>query len=155
MQMLSSLIVATALSMAGSANPPCAHPCIAKVPLSIERYFEGLERVSRAGSNEDDIERILELFTVDGRYVHVDYEADFDIESWRAAFLRNLNRGAYANGPDDCIVITNHIPGNETSAIEYTHGTNVDGACAPKDDERLLAVFYMKGDKIRRVEELW
>jgi hypothetical protein len=132
-----------------------AHPG-PPVPASVAAYFERLEDVFRAGSDAADVDRLLALFSEDGRYVHLKYEADFDLAAWRAAFLSNIERGAFTASADDCIAVTNHIPGDGVAAIEYAYGTRGRaGDCQPGGDERLLALFHLEGGRIGKVEELW
>jgi hypothetical protein len=125
-------------------------------PASVEAYFDRLQDVFRADSDAADVDRLLALFTGDGRYVHLKYAADFDLAAWRAAFLRNIDRGAFTASADACIAITNHIPGDGVAAIEYAYGTRSGGGdCRPANDERLLVMFQLEGERIARVEELW
>src|SRR5690606_12040385 len=109
-----------------------------------------------ADSDAADVDRLLVLFTPEGRYVHLRYEADFDLAAWRAAFLGNIARGAFTAAADACIAITNHIPGDGVAAVEYAYGTRgPGGGCEPAEDGRLLALFHLEGGRIGRVEELW
>lgn len=152
-----TLWLAAALALASSpgnaATAPHSGP---SAPASVAAYFERLQAVFRDSSDAADIDRLLALFTEDGRYVHLKYEADFDLAAWRAAFLRNLERGAFTASVDACIAITNHIPGDGVAAIEYAYGTRGHGGdCRPEGDERLLALFHLEGERIGKVEELW
>ena len=95
-----TLWLAAALALASSpgnaATAPHSGP---SAPASVAAYFERLQAVFRDSSDAADIDRLLALFTEDGRYVHLKYEADFDLAAWRAAFLRNLERGAFTASP--------------------------------------------------------
>lgn len=150
-----TLLLTAALALASS--PGGAAPAFRPAPpASVQAYFERLEAVFRADSDAADVDRLLALFTPEGRYVHLRYEADFDLAAWRAAFLRNIERGAFTAAADACIAITNHIPGDGVAAIEYAYGTRgPGGGCEPGEGERLLALFHLEGGKIGKVEELW
>ena len=150
-----TLLLAAALALASS--PGGAAPAFRPAPpASVQAYFERLEAVFRADSDAADVDRLLALFTPEGRYVHLKYEADFDLAAWRAAFLGNIARGAFTAAADACIAITNHIPGDGVAAIEYAYGTRgPGGGCEPGEDERLLALFRLEGGRIGKVEELW
>ncbi len=63
----------------------------------IKSYFAALDKVSRKYSSIEDIDSLLTLMHDNVKYIHVEYEANFDKESWRKAFIRNLKRGAYQN----------------------------------------------------------
>jgi hypothetical protein len=150
-----TLLLAAALALASSPGgaAPVSRPA---PPASVQAYFERLEAVFRADSDAADVDRLLALFTPEGRYVHLKYEADSDLAAWRAAFLRNIERGAFTAAAEACIAITNHIPGDGVAAIEYAYGTRgPGGGCEPGEDERLLALFRLEGGRIGRVEELW
>ena len=151
-----TLLLAAALALASSpaGAAPDSRPA---PPASVQAYFERLEAVFRADSDAADVDRLLALFTPEGRYVHLKYEADFDLAAWRAAFLGNIERGAFTASADDCIVITGHIPGDGVAAVEYAYGTRGPGGdgCRPDSDERLLALFHLEGERIGKVEELW
>ena len=144
-------LLCAAIPQAASAATPGPPP-----PASVTAYFDRLQDVFRADSDAADVDRLRALFTEDGRYVHLKYEADFDLAAWRAAFLRNLERGAFTAAAEACIAITNHIPGDGVAAIEYAYGTRgPGGGCEPGEGERLLALFHLEGGKIGKVEELW
>ena len=120
----------------------------------VRTYFHALDNVFRAGATVADIDHLFSALHENVRYVHVEYEADFDRESWRAAFLGNLERGAYNNGPERKIGITKVIHGKHHMAVEYSHGeVQPDGKW--KSGEPLLALFRFTDGKISRIEELW
>lgn len=135
-----------------SASPALAAP---EIPPVIAAYFDHLATVYRAGSTQDDVEDLLELMTDDVRYVHVAYGAEFDLESWRAAFLHQQQSGRYTDPEDACLAVTNTIPGNRHYAVEYVAGRHSGGTCQPSDDPRQLVVFSVTNGKLARIEELW
>jgi hypothetical protein len=124
-------------------------------PDVISHYFDRLDSVYKAGSTEADIENLLDLMTPDVRYVHKVYEADFDLESWRAAFNRIQTGGGYQNPDTFCSAITKFIPGNGYHAVEYAAGSVSGNMCIPNDDTRMLIVFSLRDGKLARIEELW
>lgn len=84
---ITSLLLAN-ITLAASCDPTCQ--------LSqINSYFAALDKVSRKDSSIKDIDSLLALTHDDVKYIHVEYEANFTKESWRNAFIRNLERGAY------------------------------------------------------------
>ena len=94
----------------------------------IKLYFSALDKVSRKDSSISDIDYLLALMHDDVKYIHVEYEANFNKGSWRKAFIRNLKRGAYQNTTKNEKRIINSILGKNHIAIEYSHGvTQEDG----------------------------
>ena len=117
-------------------------------------YFQALDKVFRDGSTVADIDALFSILHDRVRYVHTDYEADFQREAWRSAFVSNLERGAYRNGPERQIGIMSVIHGKHAVAVEYSHGEMLpDGTW--KGDEPLLALFRFTDGKISLIEELW
>ena len=150
------LPLAAALALAAAPGATAQAATAPPAPAAVAAYFERLQDVFREGSAAADVDRLLALFTQSGRYVHLKYDADFDLAAWRAAFVRNIERGAFTASAEDCIAITNHIPGDGVAAIEYAYGTRTGpGDCRPDTEERLLALFHLEGERIARVEELW
>jgi hypothetical protein len=138
----------------GVPAPAAAAECDAECMLeAVEAYFGALDRVSRRGSRVRDVDRLLELLHPDVRYVHVEYEADFSRAEWREAFLGNLERGAYAGGPEDQIRVLSSIPGKHHLAVEYAHGVAEDGEW--EGGESCLALFGFTDGRISLVKELW
>jgi ketosteroid isomerase-like protein len=120
----------------------------------VEHYFEALDRISRRGATVDDVDRLLALLHPAVRYVHVEYEADFGRAEWREAFLGNLERGAYANGPENEIRVLRSIPGKSHLAVEYSGGlVGDDGAWTA--GESYLVLFAFTEGRISLVKELW
>ncbi len=124
--------------------------CAAACQLAhIEAYFEALDTVYKEGSTVADIDALLALLHEDVRYVHVAYEADFDRATWRAAFMRNWERGAYANEAEQATHIVEVLHGKNHAAVAYDPGS------ASLAEEALLVVFRFTDGKISRIEELW
>lgn len=120
----------------------------------INSYFDGLDKVSRKGSNIKDIDALLALTHDEVKYIHVEYEANFTKVSWRKAFIRNLERGAYQNTEKNEMRIINTIFGKNHTAIEYSHGVvQQDGTW--QQTKPLLIVFGFTDGKISLIKELW
>ena len=120
----------------------------------VNTYFAALDKVSRKGSSIKDIDRLLASMHDDVQYIHVEYDANFNKQSWRKAFIRNLERGAYQNGQNNEKRILNTIFGKNHIAVEYSHGViQQDGSW--KQDEPLLVLFGFSEGKIILIKELW
>ncbi|ATC97227.1 hypothetical protein [Pseudoalteromonas tunicata] len=120
----------------------------------INSYFTALDKINRKGSTLNDIDSLLDLTHDDVKYIHVEYEANFTKESWRKAFLRNLERGAYQNSANNEMRIINTIFGKNHTAIEYSNGViQQDGTW--QQTESLLVLFGFKDGKISLIKELW
>jgi len=128
---------------------------VPQVPEPISSYFERLDTVARTGSTKGDIEKLLSLMTEDVRYVHSNYQANFDLASWRAAFYRRHDNNGYSEPDESCTKITNSIAGRSHNAIEYIQGENKSGTCTAIDGQLKLVIFSLDDEKIQRIEELW
>mgnify|MGYP000291147561 CR=1 FL=1 len=137
------------------SNTTFAASCESTCQLNqINSYFAALDKISRKDSTPDDIDSLLALTHDDVKYVHVEYEANFTKESWRKAFIRNLERGAYQNSVNNEMRIINTIFGKNYTAIEYSHGViQQDGTW--QQTEPLLVLFGFTGGKISLIKELW
>lgn len=120
----------------------------------IQAYFSALDKISRKGSSENDIDTLLSLTHEQVEYIHLAYDANFTKSIWRQAFVRNLERGSYQNTDKNQIRITKQIFGNNYTAIEYSHGLiQADGTW--QATEPLLALFGFTDGKISLIKELW
>lgn len=158
MKPITILMSMSVLLIAGcgvAAETPVVTPPTFKIPPVITTYFDRLDNVYKSESTEDDISLFLDLMTDDVRYIHYDYEADFDLPTWRKAFSRIHKNGGYSKSQTFCTAITNSIAGNNAHAIEYAVGDMSGGMCVPEKSERMLVVFKLDGEKITRIEELW
>lgn len=139
----------SALAQAQSCDNACKQELITQ-------YFARLGQVFQAGSAEQDVEHLFELFHPDVKYQHLDYEADFALDEWKAAFLRNLEGGAYKAPAKASIQVQKMIHGKHHTAVEYAYGTlDEQGQWHPDNDERLLALFGFEDGKIVLVREYW
>lgn len=129
--------------------------CDSKCKLAqIETYFDNIDKISKTGSTERDIETFLDHVHADVKYEHFEYGADFTKESWREAFLRQLKKSSYNSGPEDEARILNVIFGKSHVAIEYSYGKiGEDGIW--KAGEPYFALFGFKGGKISLIREYW
>ena len=147
--------IALSLACLIASNMAIAASCDSSCQLAqITSYFSALDKISRKGSSIEDIDTLLALTHDKVKYIHVEYEANFDKASWRKAFIRNLERGMYQNSDKNEKRILNVIYGNNHTAIEYSHGViQEDGSW--KQTEPLLALFGFTDGKISLVKELW
>lgn len=150
-----TLIISFILSSLIMTKSAIAANCDSECQLTqINAYFSALDNVSRKGSNVKDIDALLSLTHDTVKYVHVEYEANFNKESWRKAFIRNLERGAYQNSIQNEMRVLNSIFGKNYTAIEYSHGViQSDGTW--QQSEPLLVVFGFTDGKISLIKELW
>ena len=120
----------------------------------VDAYFRALDKVFQEGATVAEIDALFSILHDRVRYVHADYEADFEREAWKAAFVGNLERGAYRNGPERQIGILKVIHGKDAVAVEYSHGElQPDGTWS--SGEPLLALFRFTDGQISLIEELW
>ena len=148
-------IIGLAITFLMVSNPTLARECDSSCQLSqINSYFSALDKVSRKGSSIEDIDSLLALTHDDVKYVHVEYEANFSKETWRKAFIRNLERGAYQTTAKNEKRVINSIFGKNHTAIEYSNGViQKDGTWIK--DEPLLVIFGFTDGKISLIKELW
>jgi len=120
----------------------------------VNSYFKALDKIARKDSSIKDIDFLLGFTDDDVKYIHVEYQANFTKDSWRKAFIRNLERGAYQNNESNEIRVLSSILGKNHLAIEYSHGViQADGIW--QQTEPLLVIFGFTDSKISLVKELW
>jgi len=120
----------------------------------VNSYFKALDKIARKDSSSKDIDFLLSFTHDDVKYIHVEYQANFTKDSWRKAFNRNLDRGAYQNNESNEIRVLSSILGKNHLAIEYSHGViQADGIW--QQTEPLLVIFGFTDSKISLVKELW
>jgi hypothetical protein len=140
------------LTLASTAS---ASSCESTCQLDlVNSYFKALDKIGKKGSSSADIDFLLNATHDDVNYVHVEYEAKFTKGSWRKAFIRNLERGAYQNNESNEIRVLSSISGKNHMAIEYSHGViQTDGMW--QKTKPLLVIFGFTDSKISLVKELW
>lgn len=136
-------------------NKSFAVECKSECQLEqVKLYFAALDKVARKGSTSNDIDALLELTHENVKYIHVEYEANFDKKTWRNAFLRNLELGRYQNTEENEKRILRSISGKNYLAVEYSRGiVHSDGSWS--GSEPLLALFGFTDGKISLIKELW
>lgn len=139
---------------ASASSNDCDSAC---KEAQIKSYFKRLSAVYKEGSTSADVDRLFELLAPDVRYVHKEYEANFERAEWRDAFIGNLKRGAYGKDESELIEVTKLIHGRRYSAVEYRYmRRRDDGTLEPADDQGgLLALFGFDGERIALIEEYW
>lgn len=136
-------------------QPALAVNCNSTCQLTqVELYFNALDKISLNDSTVADIDALLSLTHENVEYIHVEYQANFSKESWRKAFIRNLERGAYQNTKNNEIRISNTIFGKDYVAVEYSHGVILSNN-EWQASEPLLALFGFTDGKISLIKELW
>jgi hypothetical protein len=140
-------LISSKLALASSCDSTCQL-------TEINSYFSALDKVSRKNSSIKDIDSLLSLTHDDVKYVHVEYEANFNKASWRKAFIRNLERGAYQNTSINEMRILSSILGKNHIAIEYSHGV-IQANGTWQQTESLLVIFGFTNGKISLIKELW
>ena len=141
------LLLASARTYAVECGPDCQ---LEQVKL----YFNALDKVSRKGSTIADVDALLSLTADKVKYIHVEYEANFNKTTWRKAFIRNLKRDAYNSGVKDKTIILNTIYGKNHCAIEYSKQRLLPNGTWEKDEPR-LALFGFTDGKTSLVKEFW
>ncbi len=136
-------------------NKAFAEDCDSSCQLKqAKAYFSALDTISRKGSDIKDIDALLALTHADVKYIHVEYQANFNKTSWREAFIRNLKRGSYKKGKENEVRITNSIFGKQHVAVEYSNGViQADGSW--QQTKPRLAIFGFTEGKISLIKELW
>lgn len=149
------LMLGLVLTSLVSSKQVLASSCDSACQLTqINSYFSALDKVSLKNSSVQDIDSLLALTHDDVKYIHVEYEANFNKQSWRKAFIRNLKRGAYQNSANNEKRILNSIFGKNHTAIEYAHGViQADGTW--QQAEPRLVLFAFTDGKISLIKELW
>ena len=146
------LVIGLFLSFASSASEA---ECDSECKLAqIEVYFDNIDKISKKGSTEKEIEAFLAHVHDDVKYEHLEYGADFTKDVWRSAFLRQLNRGSYNDGPESEARILNVIYGKHHAAVEYSYGkVEADGTW--NKSTPYFALFGFKERKISLIREYW
>ena len=131
--------------------PTCDSSCQLK---QVNLYFDALAKVFRDGSTEQDIDALLANMHDSIQYIHVEYMAEFNKDTWRQAFVRNLKNGAYKSGPKDKMVILNSIHGKSHLAVEYAYDTEKPDGSIERGN-KLFALFGLTDGKISLIQEYW
>jgi hypothetical protein len=145
----------TGLSFIILSNSSMAKGCDEFCQLEqVKAYFSALDKVAKKGSTSTDVDALLALTHDDVKYVHVQYEANFTKDSWRKAFLRNIELGRYQKTDKNQIRILNSIVGKNHLAIEYSHGVFQENGKWEKTNN-YLAIFGFTDGKLSLIKELW
>ncbi len=149
------LIIGCALICLTFVKTASASSCGSTCQLDlVNSYFNALDKIARKDSSIKDIDFLLGFTHDDVKYIHVEYQANFTKDSWRKAFIRNLELGAYKKNETNEIRVLSSISGKNHLAIEYSHGViQADGVW--QQTEPLLVIFGFTDSKISLVKELW
>lgn len=142
-----ALLITSSYALAVDCNEGCQ--------LSqVKAYFSALDKVAKKDSTVEDIDALLAITHDDVKYIHVEYDANFTKETWRTAFLRQLELGRYQDTDKDQIRVLNSISGKNHIAIEYSYGViQEDGTWEKTND--YLALFGFTDGKLSLIRELW
>lgn len=144
------LLICLALS-----NVVFAEDCQSTCQLEqVKAYFSALDKISKKGSTSRDIDALLSLTHDQVKYIHVEYQANFDKKAWRIAFIRNLKRGAFNKNQENEVRVINSISGKNHIAIEYSDGVVQPDGSWQQIKPRLVLFAFTKG-KISLIKELW
>lgn len=148
---LLTAILLTSASVIKASETQCDNACMLS---GAESYFNALDKVAKKNSTSKDIEALLALMHPSIKYEHIEYGANFDLESWRKAFNRQLKLGRYDNGPENQIRIIKTIYGKSHIAVEYSHGLlQQDGTW--QSDQKMFALFGFTDGKVSLIREYW
>ena len=120
----------------------------------VKAYFFALDKVAKKGSTSSDVDALLALTHDDVKYIHVQYEANFTKDTWRKAFLRNIELGRYQKTDKNQIRILNSKEGKNHIAIEYSHGV-IQANGKWEKTNKYLAIFGFTDGKLSLIKELW
>jgi len=153
--MIQVLKIASILALLIVAKPTLAQACDSNCQLAqITAYFSALDKVARKGSTLADIDTLLALTHENVKYVHVEYQANFSKDTWRQAFISNLEKGSYQKTDKNQIRILEFIEGKDHIAVKYSHGViQQDGKWQPTAP--YLALFGFTDGKLSLIKELW
>jgi hypothetical protein len=148
-------VILTGFSFIILSNSVMANDCDEFCQLEqVNAYFSALDKVAKKGSTSSDVDALLDLTHDDVKYVHVQYEANFTKDSWRKAFLRNIELSRYQKTDKNQIRILNSIAGKNHLAIEYSHGFIQENGDWEKT-EKYLAIFGFTDGRLSLIKELW
>lgn len=119
----------------------------------INAYYAGIDAIMMAGSTIDDIDTFLRGLHNDVRYIHEEYGAEFDKDTWHRAFIRQREQGSYNNGPDGKTSVLRVIHGYKFAAVEF-RSRYTEGATQIETPPR-LAIFRFTDGKISQIKEHW
>lgn len=155
MRSLSGIVLATLgfFTTAAAGAAPCNSQCQQGI---VDRYFQQLSQIYKTGSTAADIDVLFNTLTSDVQYQHLNYQAQFDRAQWHSAFTNNQNLGRYQQPRNLVIKVDHYLHGQGYVAVTYSYGVrDAEGTWQPQGDQQLLAVFALREDKIRSVQELW
>jgi hypothetical protein len=129
----------------------CLNDCQSRL---IHTYYQKIDKISMRGSTEKDVTVFLDSLHENVRYIHSQYEASFDKDTWRAAFLRGVNSGRYQDTKEAITTINKIIHGHNYAAVEFVSRYNDQDGNLSVAPPR-LAVFKFQGGKISLIQEHW
>lgn len=103
---------------------------------------------------EAGIESVMALMHEDMRYVHREYDADFDRAMLTDGFRRRLERADTRNSTN---TITNLIAGKNMVVVERStaYERRTETGWEKRGEEDLVTLFEFRDGKIWRITEYW
>lgn len=147
-----ALLLCVTLIRTVSAQEYCDSQCQRSL---IDDYYSKINQAVQRHSTEEHIDTFLATLHDDVVYLHDEYEAEFNKSTWRQAFLRQMERGSYANTTQASTLVKSVIHGYQTAAVEFVsrYAENDDSALTASPPR--LAIFKFKDNKIVFIQDHW
>jgi len=159
--------VALILSAGGFAGNVCAEDSFSESISSkaycnnqcqrslIEQYYAKINRATMHDSSLEHVDDFLNVLHDDVLYLHTEYQAEFNKDIWRKAFLRQIENGRYNNTEEAGTSIESIIHGHQTAAVEFIRYYNDDETNELITTPKRLAIFKFQDDKIVFIQDHW
>lgn len=135
-----------------SADTHCDNQCQL---ILIKDYYQKINLSVLQHSTTENVDEFLDSLHEDVVYLHKEYEAMFDKKIWRKAFLRQMERGGYANTVEANTVLKSVIHGYQTAAVEFVSQYRNQEDTEVTSSPSRLAIFKFKDSKIVFVQDHW
>lgn len=135
-----------------SADTHCDSQC--QLTL-IKDYYQKINLSVVQQSTTENVDVFLGSLHEDVVYLHEEYEAKFDKTIWRKAFLRQMERGGYANTVEANTVLKSVIHGYQTAAVEFVSQYRNQEDTEVTSSPSRLAIFKFKDSKIVFIQDHW
>lgn len=133
-------------------NTHCNDQCQSAL---INDYYAKINQAVIQDSTPENVENFLAVLHDDVTYLHEEYEAKFDKDIWRKAFLRQMDLGRYDDTIASNTQVISIIHGYQTAAVEFvSRYRNRDDADFNSSPTR-LAIFKFKDNKIVFIQDHW
>lgn len=140
------------LSESSSSKAYCDSQCQRSL---IEQYYAKINRAIMHDSTLEHVDDFLSVLHDDVLYLHTEYQAEFNKDIWRKAFLRQIENGRYNNSEEALTSIESIIHGYQTAAVEFISRYNDDETNELIATPKRLAIFKFKDNKIVFIQDHW